>query len=36
MRNNLKISPLIGFDSIQTLGVPKTLNRPLKNPRLKP
>jgi hypothetical protein len=36
MRNNHKISPLMRFDSTQTLEVPETLNRPLENPRLKP
>jgi hypothetical protein len=30
------MSPLMDLSGIQTLEVPKTLNRPLENPGLKP
>jgi hypothetical protein len=30
------MSPLMNISDIQTLEVPKTLNRPLENPGLKP
>jgi hypothetical protein len=36
IRNGHKISPLMVLSGIQTLKVPKTLNRPLENPQLKP
>jgi hypothetical protein len=36
IRNNHKISHLMDLSGTQTLEVPKTLNRPLENPRLKP
>jgi hypothetical protein len=36
MRNDPKISPWKDLSGIQTLKVPKTLKRPLENPKLKP
>jgi hypothetical protein len=36
MRNDHKISPLMDLSGIQTLEVPKNLNKPLENPGLKP
>jgi hypothetical protein len=36
IRNGHKISHLMELSGTQTLKVPKTLNRPLENPKLRP
>jgi hypothetical protein len=36
IRNDHKITHLMDLSGIQTLKVPKTMKRPLENPKLKP